>query len=42
MLYTEIAVLCCETQTANVSSIWAQNAEVLVLKLVVRIVTNGL
>jgi len=41
MLYREIIVVCSEIHTKHINTLCGQNAELLNVKLVVRIVTTG-
>ena len=42
MLYREIIAVCSQTHTKHVNSVCGQNVELLNVKLVVHVVTNGL
>jgi len=42
MLYREIIAVCSEIHTKHMNTLCGQNAELLVVKLVVHIVTTGL
>ena len=42
MLYREIIIVCPQINTKHISSLFGQNVELLIVKLVVYIVTTGL